>query len=362
MVSSIGPTDPSTRPATAPNVWLPLILCATLLVGCSMQDFGGSMGGITDIIPSDNGVAPPTDDELAEQRSERLASMMMTLQRRQFITDQDFKVGPDDELVLSVYALEKPGAEAILNRTISRNGLINMPHIGDLEVEGLAVSEIEKSVIDAYAGDYLKDPRVAVKILNYRSAPVYVTGAVKTPGVIYLKHNSSSVLEILSEVGGLSTGVGSDLLIVRNPPPRQPQTRPEDNTSDASDSPETLALTMDDTMDDAPASPQPSNHLPFFRRLFAGTSEPAIAETTSAPSDPAPMDDLIAALDDEPEEEGIEMITVDLKQLLDAGDVRQNASVLPGDVISVPPAKAEVAYVLGYVKRPGQVVIPEQGR
>ncbi len=48
---------------------------------------------------------------------------------------------------------------------------------------------------------------------------------------------------------------------------------------------------------------------------------------------------------------------MDLKRLLDSGDLSQNISIVGGDVITIPPRKTEFVYVLGYVKRPGAYVI-----
>ena len=53
-----------------------------------------------------------------------------------------------------------------------------------------------------------------------------------------------------------------------------------------------------------------------------------------------------------------DLITVDLKQLADAGDYRLNLWVQAGDIISVPSRESSYVYVLGYVQRPGGFEIP----
>lgn len=47
------------------------------------------------------------------------------------------------------------------------------------------------------------------------------------------------------------------------------------------------------------------------------------------------------------------LVTIDLRRLIDGGDLRLNAWVTRGDMITVPPRIKEYVYVLGYVQRPG---------
>ena len=53
-----------------------------------------------------------------------------------------------------------------------------------------------------------------------------------------------------------------------------------------------------------------------------------------------------------------ELITVDLEQLVDRGDLRMNLWVKGGDIVSVPPRERAYVYVLGYVQRPGGFELP----
>lgn len=47
------------------------------------------------------------------------------------------------------------------------------------------------------------------------------------------------------------------------------------------------------------------------------------------------------------------LVTIDLRRLIDGGDLRLNAWVTRGDMLTVPPRTKEYVYVLGYVQRPG---------
>jgi hypothetical protein len=115
----------------------------------------------------------------------------------------------------------------------------------------------------------------------------------------------------------------------------------------------------------APAGSRPP--LPFAART-GGTDPvedsggPAMAETglrTTDRGDEKAMEsdpDAVAMAAD------TDMVTVDLKRLVSEGDVRLNATVLGGDIVSVPPRKQQFVYVLGYVHTPGSVDMKDRDR
>jgi polysaccharide export outer membrane protein len=51
------------------------------------------------------------------------------------------------------------------------------------------------------------------------------------------------------------------------------------------------------------------------------------------------------------------LVAIDLKQLIDAGDVRHNVWLQSGDLLTVPARQRGHVYVLGYVQRPGSFEI-----
>ncbi|MCX7591435.1 MAG: hypothetical protein N2255_07385, partial [Kiritimatiellae bacterium] len=85
----------------------------------------------------------------------------------------------------------------------------------------------------------------------------------------------------------------------------------------------------------------------IVRRKDSGATEPAILETNEV------IRSAGAAETNAAPEQTVETITVDLRRLLEEGDVRMNAPIRGGDIVSVPPRKHDCIYVLGYVQRPG---------
>jgi polysaccharide export outer membrane protein len=123
---------------------------------------------------------------------------------------QIYKLGPDDELQITVY--EHPDLSRSVR--IDPNGSFDFPLIGEIKAAGLTVEALGKKLKTQLGKDYLVDPQVTVTVTQYRNRQVYVLGAVKTPGVYPLRHNQT-LLEIISAAGGLAPEAGSHAVLVR---------------------------------------------------------------------------------------------------------------------------------------------------
>lgn len=109
---------------------------------------------------------------------------------------QDYTLGPDDVLDITVYREEE------LDRTvrISSDGYISFPLIGKVKAEGLTVSELENSLSEGLK-EYLKKPQVTVFIKEYST--ITVSGQVERPGSYPLK-GELTVIEAISLAGGFT--------------------------------------------------------------------------------------------------------------------------------------------------------------
>ena len=67
----------------------------------------------------------------------------------------------------------------------------------------------------AKLGEFMEDPQVAVNVIAFRSRPVSVIGAVRSPGVHQLQGNMT-ILEVLSLAQGLQDDAGHTVRITRN--------------------------------------------------------------------------------------------------------------------------------------------------
>ena len=89
-----------------------------------------------------------------------------------------YTLGPGDQILINVFGEADLSMDVRLNDT----GRLNYPFLGELNVEGLTVAELEQLITSGLKGDYLIDPAVTVSIAEYR--PFFLHGEVALPGGI----------------------------------------------------------------------------------------------------------------------------------------------------------------------------------
>lgn len=99
---------------------------------------------------------------------------------------------------------------------VGERGTITLPVIGEIEVAGKTLAEIEAAVVNAYYPAYaVTRPSVFAKILEYKTAKVSVTGAVQKPGIYSLRSDQMSLVALLMEAGGIVENGAATIRIVR---------------------------------------------------------------------------------------------------------------------------------------------------
>lgn len=69
------------------------------------------------------------------------------------------------------------------NLVIAADGNISLPLVGMVKAAGLTVAQLQTKVKDKLGAHYLRDPQVAVNVVDYNSHQVTVEGAVTHPGI-----------------------------------------------------------------------------------------------------------------------------------------------------------------------------------
>ena len=126
---------------------------------------------------------------------------------------QEYRVGPKDLLEISVFGADE------LSRTVrvSEDGKVSLPLLGEVLVDGLTKSELEKKLAGLLGEKYVQNPQVTVFIREYQSKRVSVLGAVEKPGPYQLL-GRQTLMQIVSEAGGLTRDAGNDIIIIRQLP------------------------------------------------------------------------------------------------------------------------------------------------
>ena len=123
---------------------------------------------------------------------------------------QEYRVGPKDLLEISVFGADE------LSRTVrvSEDGKVTLPLLGEVLVDGLTKSEVEKKLGQLLGEKYVQNPQVTVFIREYQSKRVSVLGAVEKPGPYQLL-GRQTLMQIISEAGGLTRDAGNEIVVIR---------------------------------------------------------------------------------------------------------------------------------------------------
>lgn len=124
--------------------------------------------------------------------------------------DPGYRIGPRDLLDIRVYEDAKLNGE----RRVSEAGIINVPLLGDVAVVGKTTAEASQILKKALEEKYMQRASVDVQVLEYRSRPISVIGAVKNPGNLGFS-GRWTLLEALTAAGGVAEGHGGIVHVLR---------------------------------------------------------------------------------------------------------------------------------------------------
>jgi polysaccharide export outer membrane protein len=113
--------------------------------------------------------------------------------------EKAYRIGPENLLQIDVHY----GKDGLISQKVrvSSKNLITFPLVGEVNVEGLTVSELENKLYTLLEKDYLVNPQVSVVIEEYST--VSVIGEVKKPGAYPIK-GKLTVVEAISLAEGFT--------------------------------------------------------------------------------------------------------------------------------------------------------------
>ena len=110
-----------------------------------------------------------------------------------------YVIGPGDVLQIDVWKEPEASTPSV---TVQPDGNVSLPMIGEVRVEGLATSELQKILGEKYSA-LIRNARVAVSVREVHSQRIYLIGEVRREGPIRLVA-PLTVLQALAEAGGLT--------------------------------------------------------------------------------------------------------------------------------------------------------------
>jgi polysaccharide biosynthesis/export protein len=257
-------------------------------------------------------------------------------------SSHEYTIGSGDLLDISVFDVPELTREV----RVSQSGAISIPLVpARLHVAGLTEIQAQQKIADVLeANGLVSHPEVSVSVKEHRSRPITIVGAVGHP-MVYEADRGVTLLEVLAEAGGVANDAG-DTVIISRPrsavfvPIANPETIPEPAPGAAASVAPAGSPTPPDNPNNKEAPPNDN----------AATAFPSAAQAPQSPSEPQDSNAATTAPSG-----STNIITINLNQLLESGDMQNNIPLLAGDVVTVP--HAGIVYVLGAVNRPGGFVL-----
>ncbi|MGC1308076.1 MAG: polysaccharide biosynthesis/export family protein [Phormidesmis sp.] len=155
---------------------------------------------------------PPAGDRSTSNENLSLPSDVVT---GDIVTSQ-YLLGVGDQLQVSVFNAEDYSGEF----SVLSGGVLNIPLIGEVLVEGLTPQQAAKEISDRLQ-EYVRRPRVTVSLLAARPLQVAIAGEVNRPGAYTLSaegENGSAtptLTQAISQAGGITQSADIRQIVVQ---------------------------------------------------------------------------------------------------------------------------------------------------
>ena len=286
-------------------------------------------------------LAPPSRAQAVLETPQQTNDRIRELSAAARNVPHEYIIGNGDMLSIDVFDVKELSRDV----RVSQTGTIGIPLVPvRLHVAGLTEIQAEQKIAEVLeANGLVSHAEVSVTVRERKSKPITIVGAVGHP-LVYQADRQVTLLEVLAEAGGLSADAGDEVIVTRPVP----------------------QMSFDDSEPPAigPADAAPANTLPI--KPEAKPAAPAAAPSPSShsgsvadpPELPAPNASSQKSINGANAPSGspaTDNITVNLYQLMEAGNIANNILLQAGDVVTVP--HAGIVYVLGAVARPGGFVL-----
>ncbi len=121
-----------------------------------------------------------------------------------------YRLGPKD--LVRVNVVEAP--ELNVDRRISDSGKLVLPSIGEVAAAGLTDVELARRLEQLMESRGVQRATVSIEVLEYRSRPISLIGAVAKPGSLAVA-GRWTLLEALAAAGGLTADHGAEIHVLR---------------------------------------------------------------------------------------------------------------------------------------------------
>ena len=189
--------------------YLLIFLLIFAIVGCtalSTQSRGSHNKRGAPAMTSDTAKTRSAGNDMDIKYKESVKQKIKDVKDVKYLKREVYLVDSND--VLEIKAFEEPDLSVEI--IVSEKGTISYPLVGEIEVRGLTIYEVEKTLEKLLRdGEYLKNPQISVKLnlemmKRYGDKEVFVIGEVKKPRAIPILGKNITVLEAIAKAEGFT--------------------------------------------------------------------------------------------------------------------------------------------------------------
>ena len=156
---------------------------------------------------SSDPLVQPTAAEIADD-----ADLDRIWQKRssELSSSKDYPVGPGDILTISVPQMDELQERKV---RVTPQGTIELPLVGSVHAGGLTEEQLEAE-LDNKLNNFMYNPQASVYVNEYHNRDVAVIGAVNHPGLVLLDSPSETILDVITQAGGLSSTAADEIILI----------------------------------------------------------------------------------------------------------------------------------------------------
>lgn len=121
-----------------------------------------------------------------------------------------YRLGPKDLIEIKVFEVPELNVQSRVGET----GSVNLPLIGEVPAQGLTEAEFAQRLKQLLESKYVNRASVSVEVREFRSRPIVVIGAVKSPGNLAFP-GRWTLIEALAAAGGIEESHGDYVYVMR---------------------------------------------------------------------------------------------------------------------------------------------------
>jgi polysaccharide export outer membrane protein len=147
---------------------------------------------------------------VAYPQTEKEGLLKKQLQAEVVADSENYIIGSEDILYIHVWR------EDALSRSVPVrvDGYISLPLINEVKAVGLTPLQLKEEITKKLR-EFIETPNVSVTVMEANSFKVFVSGQVRTPGVIRLR-SETTLLQLIPMVGGFTDWANQKkILIIR---------------------------------------------------------------------------------------------------------------------------------------------------